>query len=185
MRIVAGTARGRVLKGPKSREIRPTADRVRESLFNILGQWTDGLSVLDLFAGTGALALEALSRGAVRALLVDKGREALALCQENVRALGFAACAEIWAMPVDRAIERLGREQRRFELIFADPPYALEATQSLLQHISTVGLLAPEGRLVLEHGKSEVAPESVGALCRYDQRRFGETQISLYAPVPE
>ncbi len=180
MRIVAGTARGRTLRGPKSQSIRPTADRVRESLFNILGQWTEGLAVLDLFAGTGSLALEAISRGAAAALLVDKDREALALCRGNAAALGFAEQVEIWAMPVDRAVERLAREGRRFDLIFTDPPYVLEAAETLIARIDAAGLLAPGGRLVFEHGKEEASPEQAGSLERYDQRQFGETRISFY-----
>src|SRR5688572_2885467 len=104
MRIVAGTAKGRALAGPKatSRHIRPTADRVRETLFNILGQWLDGQCVLDLYAGTGALGLEALSRGAARAALVDSDREALALCRQNTEHLGFSDRVDILGQPVAR-----------------------------------------------------------------------------------
>jgi len=181
MRIVAGSARGRTLLAPKSQNIRPTADRVRESLFNILGQWTDGLSVLDLYAGTGALALEALSRGASHALLVDKDKEALALCRENSAALGFAAQVEIWAMPVERAVERLGQEGRKFDLIFADPPYALETADALIAQIERAGLLGPEARLIFEHCKAEPAVERVGTLERFDRRLFGDTQVSFYS----
>src|SRR5512132_3323905 len=95
MRIIAGTAKGRALKGPRGAGLRPTADRVRESIFNVLGQWLDGLRVLDLFAGTGALGLEAVSRGAREAVLVDSGREALQLCRENAEALGMAAQVQV------------------------------------------------------------------------------------------
>src|SRR5438132_1215848 len=126
MRIVAGSARGRPLKGPKSAEvIRPTADRVRETLFNVLGQWLEGQSVLDLYAGTGALALEALSRGAAKAVLVDRDREAQALIRANAESLGFEGRVELLAMPVERAFAALAG--RRFELVFADPPYAASA----------------------------------------------------------
>jgi 16S rRNA (guanine966-N2)-methyltransferase len=182
MRIVAGTVRGRTLRAPKSREIRPTADRVRESIFNILGQWTDGLAVLDLFAGTGALALEALSRGAVSALLVDSGREAQALCRENIRTLGFESQTELWALPAARAVERLSKSSRKFDLIFADPPYAQKVGETLLGQIAQGGLLTPEGRLVFEHGKEEPSLSEVLGLSRYDLRLFGDTQVSFYRP---
>ncbi|AKQ66651.1 16S rRNA (guanine(966)-N(2))-methyltransferase [Myxococcus hansupus] len=101
MRIVAGTVKGRALAGPKStsRHIRPTADRVRETLFNVLGQFLDGQRVLDLYAGTGALGLEAVSRGAGQAVLVDQDREALGLCRQNVDSLGLAGQVEIVAAP--------------------------------------------------------------------------------------
>src|SRR4051794_21286152 len=95
MRIVAGTARGRPLEGPKAAGIRPTADRVRETLFNVLGQFLDGERVLDLFAGTGALSLEALSRGASSAVLVDRDRAAIGLCERNATSLGFRDRVEL------------------------------------------------------------------------------------------
>jgi 16S rRNA (guanine(966)-N(2))-methyltransferase RsmD len=182
MRIVAGSAKGRALKGPKrdSADIRPTADRVRETLFNVLGQWLDGERVLDLYAGTGALGLESLSRGAASAVLVDSGREALALCEENSRTLGFSAQVRILAMPAERAMAQLGKEQATFELIFADPPYRKRVVQDLLEAVQAGALLAPGGRLVLEHDRREDAPERAGAWERFDQRAFGDTRVSLY-----
>ena len=179
MRIVAGTAKGRALKGPKGEGIRPTADRVRQALFDVLGQFFDGGRVLDLYAGTGALALEALSRGFASAVLVDSGREALKLCQENAEALGFTARVQVIAQDADRALDRLGRGTP-FELIFADPPYALTAVKRTLEKIDAHELLAPGGTLCLEHDKREAAPERVGRLACVDTRRFGDTEVSLY-----
>jgi 16S rRNA (guanine966-N2)-methyltransferase len=181
MRIVAGTVRGRTLKAPKGADvIRPTSDKVRQSVFNVLGQTCEGLTVLDLFAGTGALAFEALSRGAVKAVLVDSGREAQALCRENAQALGFTPRVEILPFPVDRAIPKLSVRGDRFELIFADPPYAQTAVDNLLTWLTSHPLLAPGGQLVLEHSKHEAAPEVAGAFTRVDQRTFGETVVSIY-----
>lgn len=186
MRIVAGTARGRTLKGPKGPGLRPTADRVRESLFNILGQWLDGEAVLDLYAGTGALALEALSRGASRAVLVDSGREAVRLCRENAADLGLAERVEIVASAVDG--RTLARLRGPFQLVFADPPYAAQTPQGVLELVGASGLLAPQGRLVVEHDRRAEAPELHAGLAREDQRRFGDTVVSFYraasAPVP-
>ncbi len=180
MRIVAGSAGGRTLKGPKGADvIRPTADRVRQSLFNVLGQTCDGLRVLDLFAGTGALAFEALSRGAVSAVLVDSGREAQQLCRDNALALGFTI--ELLPLLAQQGIEKLAARGARFELIFADPPYAQAAVDSLLAWLTTYPLLEPGGRLVLEHSKHEVAAQQVGGFSRLDQRTFGETVVSIYA----
>ena len=182
MRIVAGTAKGRALSAPKptARHIRPTADRVRETLFNILGQWLEGEAVLDLYAGTGALGLEALSRGAGRAVLVDQDREALALCRQNTDHLGFTDKVEIIAMPVARAVETLGKKGAKFELIFADPPYAARVVEGVLDGVARHGLLAPEGTVVIEHDKREPAPESHAGFERVDQRRFGDTLVSLF-----
>src|SRR5262249_22343130 len=105
MRIIAGTARGRRLLAPKSQAIRPTADRVREALFNLLGQSFGGIEVLDLFAGSGALALEALSRGARRAVMVDSDRSAIRLCGANAASLGFSERVRVIAAPVERAVK--------------------------------------------------------------------------------
>jgi 16S rRNA (guanine(966)-N(2))-methyltransferase RsmD len=180
VRIVAGTARGRTLTGPRSQGIRPTADRVRESLFNSLGQWMDGLRVLDLFAGTGALALEAISRGAQSAVLVDPGAEAAALCRRNAEALGFLPQVEIWKVPALSAIPKLAQAQRQFELVFADPPYDQEAVGEVLAALEGASLLTPGGVFCAEHRKTESPPEKVGELVRFDQRKFGDTVASLY-----
>lgn len=179
MRIVAGSARGRVLAGPKSDDvIRPTADRVRETLFNVLGQWCEGLSVLDVFAGTGALAFEALSRGASRAVLVDQGREAQTLIRTNASALGFAELIEVVAMPADRGLETLTRRGARFDLVFIDPPYRLEVGGATLTACEP--LVNPGGRVVVEHATSETLPEQVGSLSRVDERVFGATVVTVF-----
>lgn len=178
MRIVAGSAKGRALKGPRSAAIRPTADRVRESVFNILGQWLDGQRVLDLFAGTGALGLEALSRGASEAVLVDSGREAVSLCRENAEALGFTAQVRVVPSPVERALEQLQRQGERFDLIFADPPYAAKAAARTLELAQP--LLSPGGACVVEHDKREDLPGEVGRLSRVDERAFGDTRVSFF-----
>lgn len=181
LRIIAGTAKGRLFKGPRGDEVtRPTADRVRQTWFDLLGQWLDGLRVLELYAGTGALSFEALSRGAASAVLVESNREAAALCRENAASLGFAERVEVLSLPVERALERLRKEGRSFELILADPPYAAEAVASLLEGAQSETLLPPGGWLCIEHGKGEDAPERAGRLERVDQRRFGDTVLSFY-----
>lgn len=181
MRIVAGTAKGRTLAAPKSDDvIRPTADRVRETLFNVLGQWCDGFKVLDVFAGTGALALEALSRGAASAVLVDAGREAQTLCRKNAEALGFAAQVELLAMPAVKALELLAKRGASFDLIFSDPPYRLEAGVDVLEAISSGGLLSAGGRAVIEHAATEKLPGTIGRLERVDERKFGATVVSIF-----
>jgi len=186
VRIVAGTHRGRPLLGPKGPGLRPTSDRVRESLFNLLGQFFEGGEVLDLYAGTGALAFEALSRGASRAVLVDLGAESERLVAENARALGMDGLVDFHRMPVARAVPRLAAEGRRFALIFADPPYAEEAVAEVVGAVGKGRLLADGGTLLVEHGRREVAPDTAPGLQRVDSRRFGDTVVSLYrsATVP-
>jgi len=178
MRIVGGTRRGRQLKAPRSSAIRPTADRVREALFNVLGQRLEGGEVLDLYAGTGALGLEALSRGAASAILVDSSAEAAALCRGNAAQLGFGGEASVLRLSAERAVERLAREGRRFSLVFADPPYRARAGGRLLGALEP--LLDDGGTLVLEHDRREDLPGESGRLHLWDRRRFGDTVLSLY-----
>ncbi len=181
MRIVAGTARGRTLKGPKGEGIRPTSDRARQTLFDVLGQWCEGMRVLDLFAGTGALALEAISRGASFAVLVDKGAEALKLCGENAAALGFSNQVRVTRSDALAALELLKKQGERFDLVFADPPYALSTCAKLLDALGGGALLTAGARVCLEHDRREVVPESSGGLTRVDERQLGDTVISIYS----
>jgi 16S rRNA (guanine(966)-N(2))-methyltransferase RsmD len=180
MRIVAGTAKGRVLATPKSDDvIRPTADRVRETLFNVLGQWCEGLSVLDLFAGTGALGFEALSRGAVKATFVDHAREAQDLIRLNAETLKFTPQVELVTMSVSKGLLSLGARKATFDLVFIDPPYAQEAGLATLTACAPV--LNPGARVVVEHGKTEVLPQAVGLLEKVDERTFGLTVMSIFS----
>ena len=182
MRIVGGTRRGRRLLAPRSAAVRPTADRVRESLFNVLGQVLAGGDVLDLYAGTGALGLEALSRGAERAVLVEAAAAAAELCRKNSEALDFQEEVTVLRLPALRAVERLAREGRRFALAFADPPYAARAGRWVVEAVGP--LLQPGGTLVVEHDRREALPEAEGPLFRVDQRRFGDTVLSFYRAPP-
>lgn len=185
MRIVAGSARGRPIVGPKGKGIRPTADRVRETLFNVLGQFLDGEQVLDLYAGTGALALEALSRGAGRAVLVDQDREAVQLCRRNAEGTGFTGQVEVLHRPVSKAVVELGRAGRKFDLVFADPPYAAHVVQQILEGVEENHLLGGSGTVVIEHDRREEAPVEHGRLRKVDERRFGDTVVSIFRPVEE
>jgi 16S rRNA (guanine966-N2)-methyltransferase len=180
LRIIAGSARGIRLLPPRSADIRPTSDRVRESLFNLLGQWLDGQNVLDLFAGTGALGLEALSRGAATAVFVDSKKEAIELCRANAQKLGFADKIQILPRSVPRALEELSLAQKSFHLIFADPPYAARLSTEIAERVEALSLLDPEGTLCLEHDRREAVPERAARLARVDLRKFGDTCISLY-----
>jgi 16S rRNA (guanine966-N2)-methyltransferase len=160
MRIVGGRLRGRALSGPKSQAIRPTADRLRESLFNILAHGYDdpvsGARVLDLFAGTGALGLEAISRGAVFALLVDDGAEARALIRGNVEALGLGGVTRIFR----RDASKLGPAHpvEPFTLVFLDPPYGQGLAEKALVSAREGGWLTPDALIVVEEEKGLFAP---------------------------
>lgn len=179
MRIIAGSRKGRSLKLPRG-EVRPTADRVKETIFNVLGQWLPGERVLDLYAGAGSLGLEALSRGAVEATFVESSRAVMPTLAENVRALEFAKASTTVLEPVERALPKLARRERRYTLVFADPPYAARAGAPVLQALDSLGLVEPGGRVVIEHDRRETLPEDVGELSRVDERRFGDTQVTFF-----
>lgn len=179
MRIIAGCARGRILKGPKGPGIRPTSDKVKESLFSILAGAIPGAEVLDLFCGSGALSLEAISRGAASALLVDSGKEALSLARSNTAALGFHEKTKILPLRIDSKIADKLVPHGRFSIIFADPPYAEVSPEELLTWIRP-SLLKPDGILVIEHDRRSAAPEQHDDFCRVDQRKFGDTMLSFY-----
>jgi 16S rRNA (guanine966-N2)-methyltransferase len=177
MRIVGGEARGRTLLSVPGDATRPTADRVRQSLFDLLGQRCDGLAVLDLYSGTGALALEALSRGAASAVLVEQSREAAKVIEENLATLRYADRARVLKDDVTRALGALALRGERFDLIFSDPPYALRAAQSTLEQLARHGLLAPGGRLVLERDKHEPAPLVPAGYALDTERTYGDTAV--------
>jgi 16S rRNA (guanine(966)-N(2))-methyltransferase RsmD len=184
MRIVSGIARGRRLRAPKGRAVRPTADRVKEAVFSILecrDACTD-VAVLDLFAGTGNLGIEALSRGAREAVFVDSSRSAGAAIRENLRAAGLQG--EVMTMPVSRAMGRLGAAERRFGGVFLDPPYDRGWVHRSLVQLDEAGLVRPGGWVVVEHGREEEPSERIGTLRRSDQRRYGDTRIAFFTAAP-
>ena len=180
MRIIGGAARGRRIRAPRGSAIRPTADRVREALFDILPRDLAGVRVLDLFAGSGSLSLEALSRGAESALLVDESAEAARLMRRNVEALGFADRARVWPQPVGKALRRLSDEGAAYDAIFLDPPYDRGWVDKVLTMIGRNGTLRAEGVAVAEHSARERVGEQYGELVRRDLRRYGDTVLSFF-----
>jgi len=180
MRIIGGTARGRTIKAPRGSAIRPTADRVREALFNILPRDVSGRRVLDLFAGSGSLSLEALSRGAASALLVDESGAAADLIRRNLETLGFTDRARIWETPVGRALGRLADEGAGYDAIFLDPPYDGGWVNRTMPMISRAGILNAGGSAVAEHSARERVDEEYGGLVRRDCRRYGGTVLSFF-----
>ena len=174
MRVIAGSAGG-IRLAPVPRGVRPTSDRVRESLFNSLGQYFEGGRVLDLYAGTGALGIEALSRGSGYAIFVEWDRRARAAIHENLRRTGFVESAEVLGGEVEAVLGRLARRGDRFDLIFADPPYRIAAEVGGILH-RLRSLLAPGGRVAIESGEAPV--EGAGGK-KGVTRRYGGTFITI------
>ncbi len=179
MRVIAGALGGRVLVAPKGLDTRPTSDRVREALFSVLGDLS-GAVVLDLYAGTGALGIEAISRGASRAVFVENSRPAVVALQRNIKDLGLTDVSAVISKPVLRAVAGLFASQR-FDLVFVDPPYVqlVEATQSLALLV-TRGLVAHAAQLVLEHATRDPGPRPEG-LTYEATRKYGDTSLSFYS----
>ncbi|HWE23671.1 MAG TPA: 16S rRNA (guanine(966)-N(2))-methyltransferase RsmD, partial [Myxococcales bacterium] len=175
-RIVGGDLRGRTLHTVRGQSTRPTADRVRQSLFDRLGQRCDGLRVLDLYAGTGALAFEALSRGAAHATLVEADARAAQVIERNAVELGCAARCTLVRDEVERALPRL---RGPYDLVFSDPPYALRAAQPTLDALAAAGLVPSGGRVVLERDRREPQPLPADGFELEDERRYGDTLVLI------
>jgi 16S rRNA (guanine966-N2)-methyltransferase len=180
MRVIAGAAKGRRLAAPRGMDVRPTADRVKESLFNILPRDWSGSTVLDLFSGSGNLAIEALSRGAAHALLIDVSARAAAVIRENLRRSGMEGRAQLWIAPVARTLKSLGGRGKKFTIIFLDPPYATGLTGQSLQLIARYDLLEQHGTIAVEHSNRESVDPFYGGLELHDQRQYGDTLLSFY-----
>ena len=174
-RVIAGSARGRRLVAPKGQDTRPTSDKVRGAVMNLLGQFFEGGEVLDLYAGTGALALEALSRGFARAVCVETAPAAADAIRRNAEVCGFADRVEVRQGRVEDVLPRLS--PGRFALAFVDPPYhqGPEAALAIVERA-----LAPGARVVAEHDARRPPPDRIGALALEDRRAYGDTGISIY-----
>lgn len=179
MRLTGGLERGRKLRAPRGAATRPTGAKVREAVFNILGPPED-TRVLDLFAGTGALGIEALSRGAANATFVERDRRALEALHRNLRELGLAQRARVVAGSVTAALRQLAAEGERFGWVFLDPPYAAGEVEPVLALLSGQSLLESGAVIIVEHDKRHVPPEAVGTIHLTDRRYYGDTGVSFY-----
>jgi len=179
VRIIAGTLKGRRLKAPTWEGLRPTSDKLRETLFNVLAPRVVGARVLDGFAGTGALGLEALSRGADHATFIDSDRRAETLIAENLRHCGVSDGCAIMRAPIERGLDALKTDPAfaPFDIVLLDPPYA-QPLENILKAAETV--VAQDGVIVLEHARRREAPEATPRLVRVRQIASGDSMLSLY-----
>jgi len=178
LKITGGELRGRVIKAPPGLGTRPTAAKMRQALFNILGPAVIGARVADLFAGSGALGLEALSRGAAWCLFVEKSPAVARLLRGNLEALGMTERGRVLTAGLTAAAGSLAQEGP-FDLVLADPPYGQGLVKGVLQTTLRLGLLTPGGRLVVEHAPPERTPAPAG-LAAVDHRRYGQSEFSFY-----
>lgn len=177
MRIIAGTARGTLIDAPAGRDTRPTLDRVRENIFNILQSKVRGARVLDLFSGSGAMAFEALSRGAERAVLVDVDRAAHQVERRNAEKLRVQERCALINADWTAAVNALEKRGERFDLVFLDPPYAMHNMVPVMEALRP--LLAPEAVLLLEH-EAKAFPATAEGFDLFDSRRYGIAGVSFF-----
>ena len=176
MRVITGTARGTNLKAPDGLTTRPTADKVKQALFNII-QYDIAGEVLDLFAGSGQLGIEALSRGASSAVFVDEGREAIAVIQENLRRTHLSEKAQVVRTDY---LSYLNRCKKKFRLIFLDPPYAEKYLENAIKCISEIDILAEGGIIITERPLGKPLDEEFAGLERSKDYHYGKTTITLF-----
>ncbi|MBP2640163.1 MAG: methyltransferase [Firmicutes bacterium] len=179
MRIITGSAKGTKLKTPQGFNTRPTADRVKESLFNILGPQIKDAMVLDLFAGTGNLGLEALSRGARHAVFVDHDSASVGIVKENAVRTKLTEKTEVYRNDVLKILLRFKHEKRFFDIVFCDPPYNQGWVQQVLAFFDAHSLLNPCGLLIFEHSRHDMLPSDLKALQVDRVEFYGETVLSF------
>ncbi len=180
MRVISGSARGAKLKTIEGNDTRPTTDKVKGAIFNILANGIYGKKVLDLYAGSGALGIEALSRGAEMAVFVEKSAVAADIIRKNLEHTKLSDKAKILKNDVFTAVKTM---TEKFDLIFLDPPYADELAGGTISAISEAKILADGAIIVAETDEGQVIPETVGELVLYDKRRYGRVIINFYKKI--
>ena len=183
MRIVSGKFKGRKLTTFKGQRIRPTSDKVREAIFDVLTVEWEGKDVLDLFAGTGGLGIEALSRGARRVVFIENHPQALLILEKNIKALNLAVNCELVRGGVEEGIRFAKRRKWEFDVAFLDPPYGKGLAESALCLIAESGILKENGVAVVEHHYKETFLELYRRLKMSDQRKYGSTWVSFFCVI--
>ncbi len=180
MKISGGTFRGRNIASPRGKFTRPTSGRLKKTLFDILAPHLPGARVLDLFAGAGALGLEAISRGASRVVFVERRREAVKAIESNLEKLGVADQAEVLRYEARSALRLLGERSEQFQLILLDPPYRVEIRALVLDQIDRLSLLDDQGTVIVEHHHKTPLADAYGSLKKTRQVRAGESCLTFF-----
>ena len=182
MRVVAGTQKGRDIKNPQGWDCRPTSARVREALFSILSAHVAGAQVLDLYAGTGAIGIESLSRGARHVVFVENQAKTAWILRDNIERCGYTRQCVVLTRNVETFLTAppAWHDPLAFDIVFADPPYQRTDLTQLLERLSLSGALAPDGRAILEHETRRPVPTRVGSLTQTRQARYGDTTLTFY-----
>nr|WP_263328128.1 16S rRNA (guanine(966)-N(2))-methyltransferase RsmD [Neobacillus sp. Marseille-Q6967] len=181
MRVVSGVCKGRPLKAVPGNTTRPTTDKVKEAIFNMIGPYFDGGAGLDLFAGSGGLGLEALSRGLDKVIFIDRDARAIHVIHENIRACNMEEKAEVYRNDADRALKALIKREIKLDYIFLDPPYKKQQLVSLIQKMEEHSLLNTNGIIVCEHSHDVELPETIGAFSQMKHEKYGIIAITIYS----
>lgn len=180
MRVIAGSQKGRILKSVPGKGTRPTTDKVKEALFNMIGPYFSGGTGLDLFAGSGALGIEGLSRGLDTVVFCDVSREALTTIKENLERCDFTGRAEVFRIDWKKALQQMAGRQEKFSVIWLDPPYEHHVYIQVLEKIAQARLIAPDGVIVCEHSTTFSLPEQIETFTRWKYAEYGTIAISIY-----
>lgn len=185
MRVVAGEAKGRILKSPRGLETRPATNKIKEAIFDILGPRTKDAYVLDLFAGSGSLGIEALSRGARETIFVDVSPQATDTIKKNLKTLRWEPRAKVLCVKSGAAIKNLADRKQRFDIIFSDPPYSQRISTQILEELSTSDMLAVEGVVVTRFRKDEEVPDTVARFRAIVRKTYGDSKVVFWTASPE
>lgn len=180
MRVVSGKAKGTLLKAVPGLYTRPTTDKVKEAIFSMIGPYFSGGTVLDLYAGTGGLGIEALSRGMDKAIFVDKDRKSIEIIRYNLAQAKLESQAEVYRNDADKAIKALGKRDILLDLVFLDPPYKLTHMDETVCKLGEAGLLPSGATIVVEHDSNHVYEDEISGFHQLKTAVYGETSVSIY-----
>lgn len=180
LRVISGKAGGLRLKTLEGMKTRPTADRIKESLFNIINSLLPGANVLDLFAGSGALGIESLSRGAEFATFVDNDKGSISVIKINLKHTCLEQQAEVLQTDFENGLKKIKESNRKYDIIFLDPPYGKELEFKAMQEINKYELMKDDGFIILEHEQKDDMPQEISNMIKTDTRNYGRTAISFY-----
>lgn len=181
MRVISGSRKGMPLKAVSGMNTRPTSDKVKESIFNMIGPYFDGGTVVDLFGGSGGLSIEALSRGCELAIIIEKDANAFSVIMQNLAKCRFEGSAEVFRTDAKRAVKALLKRNVMIDLLFLDPPYKKAEQYNLISDLVDGGLINENGLIVCEHDPAVELPDAYGAFSRSRHEVYGSTAISIYS----